>query len=57
MEPSLGLIKACVQEGLRPNKASPKVPMVLVPSIGSGPSRTSGAVVPPQLRLFTAKLE
>ena len=46
MEPSPGLIKACVQEGLRPNKASPKVPIVLVPSIGSGPSSTSGAVVP-----------
>ena len=46
MEPSLGLIKACVQEGLRPNKASPKVPIVLVPSIRSGPSSTIGAVVP-----------
>ena len=57
MEPSLGLIKACVQEGLRPNKASPKVPIVLVPSIRSGPSSTIGAVVPPQLRLFTAKLD
>ena len=53
MEPSPGLIKACVQEGLRPNKASPKVPIVLVEQVCS----TSGALVPPQLRLFTAKLE